>query len=359
MEGRKMPGLTRRGLVGAGLTALPMAQLPMTHAALAAVGVPVGSAVMIEDLRSDPRLKDALIRYCDIIVPMNDLKWEALRHDRAGFDYSGADETITFARRNGKGLRGHTLVWHGGLPKWAKTISSKAEAERELTNHIEQVVTRFRGIIPVWDVVNEVITNDALPEAPLRDSVWMRHLGPTYIETAFRLAAAADPAARLVINDYDLENTGARTARRRTEILRIIRNLKDKGIPVHGVGIQAHLYAEREIDVPGLQRFLAELTRLGMSVAITELDVIDWRLPADIAARDAAAAQLVATFLKAVTEVKKPESIITWGLTDRSSWISGTFKRQDGLPSRPLPLDADYKAKPMMRVLEDARRGRS
>ena len=64
------------------------------------------------------------------------------------------------------------------------------------------------------------------------------------------------------------------------------------------------------------------------------------------------------TIGKAVTEVKKPESIITWGITDRSSWISGTFKRQDGLPSRPLPLDADYKAKPMMRVLEDTRRGR-
>lgn len=353
-----MRGLTRRGFLGAGLATLPVAQLPLTRAALAAAGIPVGSAVMIEDLRVDPRLKDALIRYCDIIVPMNELKWEALRHDRAGFDYSGADETITFARRNGKGLRGHTLVWHDGLPKWGRAISTRAEAERELSHHIEQVVTRYRGIIPVWDVVNEVIAHEAPSGAPLRDSVWLRQLGPSYIETAFRLAAAADPKARLVINDYDLENTGARTARRRAEILRIIRDLKDKGIPVHGVGMQAHLYAEREIDVPGLQQFMAELTRLEMSVAITELDVIDWRLPADIPARDAAAAQLVSTFLKAVTEVKKPESIITWGITDRSSWISGTFKRQDGLPSRPLPLDADYKAKPMMRVLEDTRRGR-
>jgi endo-1,4-beta-xylanase len=352
-----MHGLTRRGLIGAGLGALPLAQLPLTQAVLAAAGIPVGSAVMIADMRTDPRIKDALIRYCDIIVPMNELKWEALRHDREQFDYSSADEIITFARRNGKGLRGHTLVWHDGLPKWARAISSKAEAEREFAQHIETVVSRFRGIIPVWDVVNEVITNDALPEAPLRDSVWMKHLGPSYIETAFRLAAAADPKARLVINDYDLENPGARTARRRAEILRIIRNLKDKGIPVHGLGMQAHLYAEREIDVAGLQQFLSELTRMDVSIAITELDVIDWRLPSDIAARDAATAKLVAGFLKAVIDVKKPESIITWGLTDRSTWISETFRRQDGLPNRPLPLDADYKPKPMMRVLEGVRRG--
>lgn len=352
-----MHGLTRRGLIGAGLGALPLAQLPLSRAALAAAGVPIGSAVMIHDLRTDPRIKDALIRYCDIVVPMNELKWEALRHDRDGFDYSGADEIITFARRNGKGLRGHTLVWHAGLPKWAKAIGSKPEAERAFTQHIETVAARFRGIIPVWDVVNEVVSHEALPDAPLRDSVWLRHLGPAYIETAFRLAAATDPKARLVINDYDLENTGARTARRRAEILRIIRGLKDKGIPVHGVGMQAHLYAEREIDVAGLQQFVAELARMDISVAITELDVIDWRLPADVAARDAAAARLVSSFLKAVIEVMKPESVITWGLTDRSTWISETFKRQDGLPNRPLPLDAEYRPKPMMRVLEGVRRG--
>lgn len=352
-----MAGLTRRGLLRAGLGALPLVQLPMTRQALAAAGVPVGAAVMIEDLRSDPRIKDALIRYCDVVVPMNELKWEALRHSRAGFDYSAADEVITFARRNGKGLRGHTLVWHDGLPAWARTIGSRAEAERELTLHIETVVARYRGIMPVWDVVNEVVSHEAPPDAPLRDSIWLRHLGPGYIETAFRLAAAADPKARLVINDYDLENTGARTARRRAEILRLIRSLKDKGVPVHGLGMQAHLYAEREIDVGGLQQFLAELARLEVSLAITELDVIDWRLPADVAARDAAAARLVAGFLKTVIDVRKPESVITWGLTDRSSWISGTFRRSDGLPNRPLPLDADYRPKPMMRVLEGVRRG--
>ena len=218
---------------------------------------------------------------------------------------------------------------------------------------------RFKGIIPVWDVVNEVIAHDPAPDQPLRQSIWLKYLGPSYIETAFRLAAAADPGARLVINDYDLENPDERTQRRRSEIIRIIRNLKDKGIPVHGVGMQAHLYGERGIDVPGLQQFMVDLTDLGMSVAVTELDVIDWQMPADIEKRDKAAAELVSKFLNAITVVKKPESIITWGLTDRSSWISQTFKRRDGLPNRPLPLDADYRQKPLLRVLDDIRRGRS
>lgn len=349
-----MRGLTRRGLIGGGLAALPL-----TGAALAAAGIPVGAAVLSEDFQSDPRLKDALIRYCDILVPMNDLKWEALRHQRAGFDYARADETISFARRNGKGLRGHTLAWHEALPPWVRSINSKAEAERELVRHIETLVGRYRGIIPVWDVVNEVIAHEPTDDKPLRDSIWLQHLGPAYIEIAFRAAAMADSSARLVINDYDLENSGPRTAQRQAQMLRIVRNLQDKGIAVHGVGFQAHLYGERDIGVEGLQAFVTALDRLGLSVSITELDVIDWRLPADPGARDMAAAQLVTTFLQTVMAVKRPDCIITWGITDRSSWIAQTFKRNDGLMNRPLPLDADYRPKAMMRALERLRRGYS
>jgi endo-1,4-beta-xylanase len=358
MLGTGLVGMAMLGTGSLGIDTLAPA-LPLTQSALAATGVPVGAAVMIEDFRLDPRLREALLRYCDVLVPMNDLKWEALRHDRDGFDYSGADEVIAFARRHGKGLRGHTLVWNDGLPAWARAIVSRAEAEREFNRHIETVVSRFKGIIPVWDVVNEVIAHEPTPGRPLRDSIWLRHLGPGYIETAFRLAAAADPKARLVINDYDLENPDARTAQRRREIIAIIRQLKDKGIPIHGVGLQAHLYAERAVDVDGLQRFIAELLRMDMTVTITELDVIDWRLPADPATRDAAVAKLVSTFLNAVLAVCSPAGIVTWGLTDKSSWISETFKRPDGLPARPLPLDAAYRPKPFMNLLQNARRGRA
>ncbi|MCA0419808.1 MAG: endo-1,4-beta-xylanase, partial [Proteobacteria bacterium] len=113
----------------------------MTGTGAAAVRpIPFGSAAEIGAFRGDVRYRDALKRYCDVIVPMNDLKWEALRHDQPRFDFSGADELVAFAQANKKALRGHTLLWGEALPNWTREMTTRAEAERELVNHIEVVV---------------------------------------------------------------------------------------------------------------------------------------------------------------------------------------------------------------------------
>lgn len=326
-------------------------------AGAAASPIPLGSAAEIDTFRSDARYREALTRYCDVIVPMNDLKWEALRHDRPRFDFSGSDEIVAFAEANRKALRGHTLLWGEALPAWAKEMTTRAEAERELVNHIEIVVDRYRGRIATWDVVNEVIKYDPQPGEPYRDTIWQRLLGPEHIEIAFRTAAKVDPKARLVLNDFHFEEREPGAAARRKVALDICRRLRDKGIPVHGIGMQAHLYAEKRIDIEGLQRFMRDLDSLGLDVEITELDVIDWKMPADVGQRDAAAAALVASFLGAICSVKRPKAIVTWGLSDRYSWIHETFPRKDGARARPLPLDADYRPKPMMAVLDGYRGG--
>lgn len=350
-----MSRITRRDALAA---AAGLAASFATGAARAGrMPIPFGSAAQIETFRSDPRYREALKRYCSVIVPMNDLKWEALRHDRNGFDFSGADELVGFARQNGQALRGHALLWGMALPPWAKEMSTKAEAERELIRHIETVVDRYKGKIATWDVVNEVIAHEPTLDNPYRDTIWQRLLGPEHIEIAFRTAARVDPKARLVINDYDFEDPDPRIAIRREVALRIIRRLKDKGIPVHGLGMQAHLYGERTIDSHGLQQFMLALGKLGVDVELTELDVIDWKLPADPATRDRAAASLVSTFLNAVVSARQPKAIVTWGLSDRYSWIEETFPRKDGAKARPLPLDTEYKPKPMMTVLDRYRRG--
>lgn len=319
--------------------------------------IPLGSAAEIGAFRDDPRYRDALRRHCDVIVPMNDLKWQALRHDRARFDFSGADEIVAFAREHGKALRGHALLWGEALPPWAKEMTTRAEAERELVGHIEVVVDRYKGRIATWDVVNEVIAYDPQLGAPYRDTIWQRLLGPEHVEIAFRTAARVDPAARLVLNDFHFEQQIPGAAARRKVALDICRRLKDKGIPVHGIGMQAHLYAEKDVDLDGVHGFMRDLDRLGLDVEITELDLIDWKLPGDAEARDAAGAALVSRFLSAVVAAKQPRAIVTWGLTDRYSWVHDTFPRQDRARARPLPLDADYRPKPMLAVLERYRRG--
>lgn len=349
---------TRRGVLRGASACLMAGGLTGAGPAFAAVRpIPYGSAAEIGAFRNDPRYRDALKRYCDVVVPMNDLKWEALRHDQPRFDFSGADELVAFAQANKKALRGHTLLWGEALPNWAREMTTRAEAERELVNHIEIVVDRYKGKIATWDVVNEVIKYDPLEGGPWRDTIWQRLLGPDHVDIAFRTAARVDPKARLVLNDFHFEEPDPGAAARRKVALDICRRLKDKGIPVHGVGMQAHLYADKGIDVDGVQGFMRQLDELGLDVEITELDVIDWKLPADAAKRDKTAAALVSTFLDAVVSAKRPKAIVTWGLTDRYSWVHETFPRKDSARARPLPLDADYRPKPMMAVLDRYRRG--
>lgn len=356
---RHIGALTRRGALAAAAGLASAAVLAPRSGFAAARPIPFGSAAQIETFRADPRYRQALTTYCDVIVPMNDLKWEAIRHDRSRFDFSGADELVAFAERNRKAIRGHALLWGEALPPWAKEMSTRAEAERELVEHIETVVDRYKGRIATWDVVNEVIKFDPLPGEPMRDTIWQRLLGPAHVEIAFRTAARIDPKARLVLNDFNFEELGPGPAARRKIALDLCRRLKDKGIPVHGIGMQAHLYADKPLDIDGLQGFMVELGKLDLDVEITELDVIDWKLPADAATRDRAAASLVATFLDAIVSVRRPKAIVTWGLSDRYSWIHDTFPRQDKARARPLPLDVDFRPKPMMAVLDRYRRSQS
>jgi endo-1,4-beta-xylanase len=316
-----------------------------------------GAAAMRENFIADGRYREALVRHCDVIVPMNDLKWEAIRHDRARFDFAAADEILDFARKNGKSVRGHTLCWYGGMPAWAKALGDKREAERELVRHIETVVGRYAGRMPSWDVVNEAIAHDPAEQGVWRDTVWQKLLGPAHVEIAFRAAARADGRAELVYNDYDLETTDPREERRRQEVLNLVRRLQDKKISINAIGFQAHLYLERSIDSDGIARFVRELHKLGVKPIVTELDVIDWKIQHLAPERDRIAAQHVDRFLSAVTAEGQIETLITWGITDRYSWIHETFKRPDGLQPRPLPLDDAYRPKPMMAVIERFRRG--
>jgi endo-1,4-beta-xylanase len=315
-----------------------------------------GAAAMRENFLADSRYREALVRHCDVIVPMNDLKWEAIRHDRSRFDFAAADEIIDFARKNGKTVRGHTLCWYGGMPPWAKALNDRREAERELTRHIETVVGRYAGRMPSWDVVNEAIAHDPATQGVWRDTVWQKLLGSAHVEIAFRTAARNDPKAELVYNDYDLETTDPREERRRQEVLNLVRRLQEQKIPIHAIGFQAHLYLERTIDADGIARFIRDLRKLGVKPIVTELDVIDWKIQHLAPERDRIAAAHVERFLSAITAEGAIDTLITWGITDRYSWIAETFKRPDGLPPRPLPLDDSYRPKPMMQVIERFRR---
>src|ERR1700687_6403383 len=332
----------------------PLPRPPATSAV--ARLIPYGAAARSDALRSDPPYRAAIIANCQMIVPESELKWLELRPARDEYRFEKADAIIDFARQNGLEVRGHTLAWYGALPAGTNAIESRAEAERELVDHIETVVSRYRGAIPSWDVVNEPLAEWPEDATSPRPSIWTKLLGSDYLPIALRATAAADPDTQLVINEYDIEFKGPRFAARRKALLQLLRSLRDRDVPLHAVGLQAHLFADRAIDNDELQASLASIAALKLDVLITELDVIDYELPGKVSERDALGARLAAQFLQSVCEVVRPKAILTWGLSDRYTWVPMYFKRPDGKPNRPLPFDADLKRKPLFDVIEEYRR---
>ena len=341
-------------LSGVSAFATPLTPSPATIGTVKPI--PYGAAARSDALVSDLSYRDAIVANCQLIVPESELKWLELRPKRDEYRFEKADAIMDFARQNGIELRGHTLAWYGAMPAWTEAIASRAEAERELVDHIGTVVSRYRGAIPSWDVVNEPLAEWPEDDKSFRPSIWAKRLGPDYLPIALRATAAADPDTRLVLNEYDIEYKGPRFAARRKALIQLLRSLRDRDVPLHAVGLQAHLFASRTIDRDGLQALLAEIVALKLDVIITELDVIDYYLPAKVSERDAQVAAMASRFLESVHDVVRPKAILTWGLSDRYTWVPIYFKRPDGMPNRPLPLDADLKRKPLFDVIEEFRR---
>jgi len=311
-----------------------------------------GAAVAWADLNADARLAEAVRSYCTEIVPVYELKWGPLRPTRDAFAFGPADALMNYAEHNALKMRGHNLVWYYGLPDWTHEISSPAEAERELVRHIETVVSHYRGRLASWDVVNEPIPDNPKSDADRRETLWTHFLGQGYAATAFRAAAAADPQARLVVNEYDVEFADSASRTKRAALRRFALELLDAGAPLHAIGLQCHLRGDKPIDRDGVTKFVEEMRGEGLDIYVTELDVQDQYLPAPVAERDAIVARAVADVLSAISAPAPIDTLLTWGLSDRYSWITQMFPRADHTPNRPLPLDAEFQPKPFMTAIE-------
>jgi endo-1,4-beta-xylanase len=308
-------------------------------------GLLFGAATMTQILQSDGDFAREFARQCGLLVPENELKWETVEPEPGHFDFAAADYLADFAASNGMLFRGHCLAWHQQTPNWAGN-GTKEQVTAQLTRHISETVGHYAGHVHSWDVVNEAVEpNDGRSDG-LRSNRWLRALGPDYIDLAFRAAAEADPNAMLVLNDYDMECDSADAYLRRAAVLQLLTRLKAKGTPVHALGIQAHLSgSDFRFSTTQLKAFMKAVADLGLKILITELDVRDNHLPADIATRDEAVASVYQQFLSTVLEEPAVAAILTWGLSDRYTWLGAFAKRDDGKPVRPLPLDSDLQPK--------------
>ncbi len=294
---------------------------------------------------------------CGLLVPENELKWQALRPSPRDFDFRAFDEQLAFAQNNRMAMRGHTLLWHRPqwMPAWAEThdfgSSPIQEAERMLRDHISTVCTRYRGRILSYDVVNETV----IPEdGTLASTALSRAIGggQALVDLAFHLAHEYAPDAQLVYNDYMSWEPGNET--HRAGVLKLLEGFKARNVPVNALGIQSHIridsYEPSSGTGPRQERawrmFLDEVVGMGYALLITEFDINDQALPADIATRDRSVADYARGYFDLMLSYRQLKDVLLWGLCDGYSWLQ-SFQplRTDGQPKRPCPYDANFKAK--------------
>ncbi len=307
-------------------------------------GLLYGAAFMKRHLE-DAGLAAAAERECGVIVTENALQWSIVRPGPGDYDFEQADWLEQFARERGLLFRGHPLVFHEALPPWFSRFVTRGNGERLLREHITTVVGRYAGRTHSWDVVNEAVQPWHGLAGGLRKTPWLSVVGPRYIEVAFRTAAAADPKALLVLNQDQLEYDRPEDEACRRATLKLLEGLKVSGTPVHALGIQAHLVGdETRFSAAKLKTFLRDVAALGLKIMITEMDVADRNLPYSRSARDRIVAKRYEEFLSAVLEERAVIALITWGLSDKYTWLT-TNPRGDGAPLRPLPLDDRFRRK--------------
>jgi len=297
-------------------------------------GIGIGAAVATRPLAGDSAYRATLAREMNMIVAENCMKLHQIQPREGQYDFAGADALAAFAASNNMRLRGHTLVWHQSAPGWLKDRQwSRAELLNVLSQHIATVVGRYKGRVCCWDVVNEAL-DDKIPG--LRTSLWHDVIGPDYLDHAFTFAHAADPRAKLFYNDYCTEGLN----RKSDEQYAMLKAMLARGVPVHGVGFQCHFvfdsYPAPETLVSNMNRF----ADLGLETQITELDLrISTPVTPEKLERQARA---YGEIFRAALEARNCTAVLTWGLTDKYSWVPAFFKGFDA----GLLFDKDYEPKP-------------
>lgn len=309
-------------------------------------GLIYGSTGHRSTLSSNTKFSARFAQECAMLVPEGELKWRTLRPSPDRFNFAPGDWMVKFARDRSMLFRGTTLVWHQSIPDWfADTVNSQ-NAREVLLKHLSTVVGHYAGKIHSWDVVNEAVLPQDGRSDGLRNTPWLRLLGPDYIDIAFRAAAEADPQALMTYNDFGLDYDRPKDEAKRKAVLRLLERLKSIGTPVHAFGMQGHLDGnEKRFNPRKLQTFLRDVADLGLKILITELDVTDQKLPSDTDVRDRIVAGVYEDYLSVVLDEPAVIAVLTWGLSDQYTWLSKTQPRKDRAPVRPLPLDAELRRK--------------
>ncbi|GAA5193761.1 hypothetical protein GCM10023322_56490 [Rugosimonospora acidiphila] len=248
----------------------------------------------------------------DMVTPGNEMKWDTTEPGNGSYNYGPGDQIVSFAQSHSMRVRGHNLVWHSQLPSWVSSLPTN-QVQAAMEAHITNEVTHYKGKVYSWDVVNEPFDDSG----NLRTDVFYQAMGTGYIADALRTARAADPNAKLYLNDYNIEGSGAKA----NAMYNLVSSLKSQGVPLDGVGFESHFIVGQVPSTmqANLQRFAA----LGLDVAVTELDD---RMPTP--ASQANLNQQATDYgnvVKWCLAISRCVGVSQWAVGDPDSWIPSAF----------------------------------
>ena len=311
-------------------------------------------------LGKDLQSKNIVTSEFNSITPENSLKWMFLQPFPNKFNFGAADKYVELGIKNNMHIVGHALVWHNQLADFMKTTGSRSEFKKHVENHINTVVSRYKGKIDTWDVVNEAFNENG----SLRQSVFKKQMGENYIEDVFKLAETADPDADLIYNDYNLYKPAKRAG-----VLKMVKKLQENGTKINAIGVQAH-WRLNSPSLMEIEQIILDISDLGVEVMFTELDVTvlpnPWELvgaevtqnfskfegdpkmdPYPKALPKSVEKQLAKRyediFKLFIKHQDKISRVTFWGVMDKHSWLNDWPIK--GRTNYPLLFDRNYQPK--------------
>ncbi len=321
--------------------------------------------------RRDNKELALLVQEYNCLTAENSMKMQYVQPEEGVFNFKPGDALVHIAEKAGMEVVGHALVWHHQVPNWifedkqGKTVSRKVLIKR-MKNHIFKVMRHYKGKIKYWDVVNEAVDvkyENGQQVAFMRKSPWYNIIGEDYLELAYRFAHEADPDALLLYNDYSMTDLV-----KTRFVASMVKELKDKGIPIHGIGMQGHWHLEWPTD-SNLRDALDILSDIGVQISISELDLRvlphpkQTEMGADIKLNIKRLKELdpytngippsvlnqqadkYASIFKIFLEYSDViERVSFWGVLDHYSWLRDWPVK--GRTAYPALFDRDYRPKP-------------
>jgi endo-1,4-beta-xylanase len=349
---RDLMQMTVAGLAAS--TVQPLAASPaMSLGAIAAKNGFLFGAAAAEVIDKDPAYRELYVAQTRIITTDVALKMGRIAPQPGPKHFETADRMLAFCHQNRIAMRGHCLIWNEWVPDWIKRMSVD-ERRWFFDSYIDEVVTRYRGKLQSWDVVNEPFWPGHRAPGGFRLGPWYDAFGTDYVRRAFERAAQADPKTTLVLNEAQTERDDEVGLAVRSGLLKLVADLKHAGIKLDVVGLQGHLQPQYPHDPGRFDEFVHQLADLGVDIYITEFDVYDGTFPDDIAARDAAVAETARQFLEPTLRHSAVKTLVSWELADNYSFYRGMAKDRNARPARPLPYDDRLQPKPLWNVIAQA-----